>query len=77
MSNLRRVLLTGLVAVASARGAAAQGPGPSSTQGPQFLLRASAADAAIVAARHNLSIVGQVDNGTGAITFLADRKSVV
>jgi subtilisin family serine protease len=71
MPNLRRLLLIGLLVLASAPAAAAQGPGPSSSQGPQFLVRASAADAAIIAARHNLSIVGQVDNGTGVITFLA------
>ncbi len=71
MPNLRRLLLIGLLVVACAPAAAAQGPGPSSSQGPQFLLRASAADAPIVAARHNLSIVGQVDNGTGVIMFLA------
>jgi subtilisin family serine protease len=71
MPKLRRLLLIGLLVVACAPAAAAQGPGPSSSQGPQFLLRASAADAPIVAARHNLSIVGQVDNGTGVIMFLA------
>jgi subtilisin family serine protease len=70
MRNLRRLLVIGLLTVSSAPVAAGQSSGPG-TQGPQFLLRATPEDAPIVAARHNLSIVGQVDDGSGVIMFLA------
>ena len=71
MRNLRRLLLIGLLAVAGAPVVAGQGPGPGNGGPPQFLLRATPDNAPIVAARHGLSIVGQVNDGSGVIMFLA------
>lgn len=64
MRNLSILLLIGLVAAVTP--AAAQNPGPSN----QFLLRATPDDAPIVAARHNLIIVGQVTDAAGVTTYL-------
>src|SRR5207237_3596527 len=71
MRNLRRLLLIGLLAVAGAPVVACVGPGPGNGGPPQFLLRATPDNAPIVAARHGLSIVGQVNDGSGVIMFLA------
>jgi subtilisin family serine protease len=71
MRHLRRLLLIGLLVVAGAPVAAGQGPGPGNQGPPQFLLRSTSGDAAIVAARHGLSIVGEVSDGSGGVMFLA------
>jgi subtilisin family serine protease len=69
--RLSRLLLTGLLGTVSATVTAGQGPGPGTSGPSQFLLRASADAAPVIAARHNLSIVGQIDDGSGVVMFLA------
>ena len=64
MRKLSIVLFCGLLSVAAP--AAAQSGDDSS----QFLLRATAADAPIIAARHNLTIVGEVTDAAGVTMYL-------
>jgi len=64
MRKFSILLLIGLVAAVVP--AAAQSSGPST----QFLLRATVDEAPIVAARHNLTIVGQVTDAAGVTTYL-------
>src|SRR5438477_6523885 len=71
MRNLPGVLLIGLLVITAAPVVAGQGPGPGTQGPPQFLVRATSGDAPIVAARHGLSIVGEITDATGAVMFLA------
>jgi Subtilase family len=72
MWHARRLLLIGLLAVAGVPVAAGQGPGPGTPGPSQFLIRATSdSDAAVVAARHNLSIVGETSDGAGGMVLLA------